>query len=380
LSARKLTESLPSASVDGTLRRTSPEIIVADGKDRLKITAADLQTPVVEEYLESQSWLQQDIGEINDQPWVVRIIYANWFYLAICSALGGLAGWALMEPHISDDLLVEQQIAAYILFPVVTGFIGLFLGAAEGIMCRNLQRALASAGVGLAVGFLGGLILNEPSDFLYALMRILAESFLDPQAENFTGFALLILMMGRGAAWAIAAIPAGIGQGIALREKKVVLNGLIGGVLGGLVGGVLFDPIYKILVSADGEANYSRAVGFATIGLSVGLFVGLVEGWTKTAWLLMKKGPLAGKQFVLFKEATTLGSSPKAEIYLFKDDQIEPKHAVIYNRGGRFEIEDQGTPDGVYVNGIPVGTQILQSGDQIVIGKTVLEFALKDTD
>ena len=94
----------------------------------------------------------------------------------------------------------------------------------------------------------------------------------------------------------------------------------------------------------------------------------------------MKKGPLAGKQFVLFKEATVLGSSPKAEIYLFKDDQIEPKHAVIYNRGGRFEIEDQGTPDGVYVNGIPVGSQILQSGDQIVIGKTVLEFALKDTD
>ena len=58
-----------------------------------------------------------------------------------------------------------------------------------------------------------------------------------------TGIALLMLMMGRAAAWAVAAIPAGIGQGIALREKKVILNGIVGGVLGGLVGGLLFDPI-----------------------------------------------------------------------------------------------------------------------------------------
>ncbi len=190
----------------------------------------------------------------------------------------------------------------------------------------------------------------------------------------------MILMMGRGIAWAIVAIPAGIGQGIALRERKVIINGLVGGVLGGLLGGLLFDPISLILVTDDGQATYSRAVGFAVIGLAVGLFVGLVEGWTKTTWLLMQKGPLAGKQFVMFKDTTVLGSSPKAEIYLFKDDAIEPRHAIIYNRGGRFEIEDQGTEDGTYVNGIPVTTQLLSSGDQIVLGKTVLEFTLKDSD
>ena len=94
----------------------------------------------------------------------------------------------------------------------------------------------------------------------------------------------------------------------------------------------------------------------------------------------MLKGPLAGKQFVLFKESTVLGSSPKAEIYLFKDDAIEPTHAIIYNRGGRFEIGDQGTPDGTYVNGIPVKDRLLQAGDQIVLGKTVLEFAVKDSN
>jgi hypothetical protein len=355
---------------------------VADEKQRLKITTDDLQAPVVEEYLETQSWLQKDLGDIQEQSWVVRVVYANWFYLAICSAIGGIAGWAVIEPFFSDDPLIEDTAAALLLFPVVAGCIGLFLGAAEGIMCRNISRAFVSGGLGLAVGFVGGLIAIIPTGIIFSFMSTLAFSFWkNPQIDEMpTGFALLILMMGRAAAWSVAAIPAGIGQGIALREKKVILNGLLGGVLGGLLGGLLFDPISLVLITDDGEAAYSRAVGFAVIGMSVGLFVGLVEGWTRTAWLLMKKGPLAGKQFVLFKDATILGSSPKAEIYLFKDDAIEPKHAVIYNRGGRFEIEDQNTPDGLYVNGIPVTTQVLKSGDQIVLGKTVLEFTLRDTD
>jgi len=202
-----------------------------------------------------------------------------------------------------------------------------------------------------------------------------------PLGENDmpSGMALLVLIMARGAAWSLAAIPAGLGQGFALREKKVIINGLVGSILGGLVGGLLFDPISLVFVSDTGEAVYSRAIGFMVIGLGVGLFVGLVESWTKSAWLIMQKGPLAGKQFVLFKEKTILGSSPKAEIYLFKDDAIEPTHAIIHNRGGRFEIEDQGTPDGTYVNGIPVKTQLLHAGDQIVLGKTVLEFSVRDS-
>jgi len=239
-----------------------------------------------------------------------------------------------------------------------------------------------SGAVGLGVGFVGGLLALIPTGIVFSVMTGIAINLQKgPLDENDmpTGMALLVLIMGRGAAWSLASIPAGLGQGFALREKKVIINGLVGGILGGLVGGLLFDPISLVFTSADGEAWLSRAVGFAVIGLGVGLFVGLVEGWTKTAWLIMQKGPLAGKQFVLFKDTTILGSSPKAEIYLFKDDAIEPKHAVIYNRGGRFEIEDQGTPDGTYVNGMPVKTQLLNAGDQIVMGKTVLEFSVKDT-
>src|SRR5262249_51384863 len=192
------------------------------------------------------------------------------------------------------------------------------------------------------------------------------------------GIAFLIHMMGRGMAWAVAAIPAGMGQGIALRERKVFLNGLLGGVLGGLLGGLLFDPIGELFSGPNGQADLSRGVGFTVIGVMVGLFVGLVEQWTKTAWLLMRAGPLAGKQFIIYRNPTVLGSSPKADIYLFKDEAIEPQHALIHNFGGRFEIEDCDSPDGTYVNVVLVDKQTLQSGDQLVLGKTILEVAIKE--
>lgn len=350
--------------------------------DFIRINSDDLHSPAVEQHVEAQNYLRRDVGPISDQPWLIRVIYANWFYLAVCSMLGGLVGWGLLEPWFDDNRPEDEfDVAAALMFPVVAAGIGLFLGAAEGIICRNFARAVKCGAVGLGIGFAGGLVALIPTGIVFVVMSAIAFSLWDdPQMGAMpTGLALLVLMMGRAAAWSIAAIPAGMGQGIALRERKVILNGVVGAVLGGLVGGLLFDPICLFLVTADGQATYSRAVGFATIGCFVGLFVGLVEGWTKTAWLLMRKGPLAGKQFILFKDTTILGSSPKADIYLFKDDAIEPRHALIVNRGGRFEIEDCNTPDGTYVNGIPTSRSVLQHGDQIVMGKTVLEFSITES-
>jgi hypothetical protein len=348
----------------------------------IRISSSDLHTADVDSYVEMQNYLRRDAGPVSDQPWLVRIIYANWFYLSMCAMVGALLGWALLEPWIDDNELQEGfDIAGILLFPITAAMVGLFLGAAEGIICRNYGRAVKSGAVGIAVGFVGGLMAIIPACMIFGFMAVFAFSLsANPQAgEMPTGLALLVLMMGRGAAWSVAAIPAGMGQGIALREKKVIINGIVGALLGGLVGGLLFDPISLLLMTADGQAVYSRAVGLAAIGAFVGLFVGLVEGWTKTAWLLMQKGPLAGKQFILFRDTTALGSSPKADIYLFKDDAIEPRHATITNRAGRFEIEDLNTPDGTYVNGIPVTRTVLSDGDQIVLGKTVLEFSMKET-
>ncbi len=349
--------------------------------DRIQLDHGDLNSESVESYLEIRRAMRQSLAEQEPQPLVIRVIYSSWFYLAIASGLGAFVAWLFLEPFY-DDFTEEFVLLDVLLFPAVTGGVGLFLGAAEGLMCRNVSRAAISGLVGLGVGFAGGLILFLPTEILFSVMTGIAVAWnqgVPGEGETLTGLAFLILMMGRAAAWALTSIPAGLGQGIALREKQVLFNGAVGGVLGGLLGGLLFDPISMVFVTADGQAAASRAVGFVAIGLLVGLFVGLVEGWTKTAWLHMRAGPLAGKQFVLHRDTTVLGSAPKADIYLFKDAAIEPRHAMIYNRGGRFEIEDCGKGDGTYVNELPVRRQVLKNGDQIVLGETVLEFVIKES-
>jgi hypothetical protein len=360
---------------------------MSDPKQPLKLDLADLNSPRVEAYIEEQRVLRQAMPEEAPQPLWRRVVFASWFYLAVAGAVGACAGWALLEPFFAEmeagggDDGPAGLLVGLGLFPTVTGAAGLFVGAAEGLMCRNLSRAALSAAVGLGVAFAVTLILVIPVGIVFLIFQSIAVSFgqADINTGRIWGMTLVIIMIGRALAWAIAAAPAGLGQGLALGEKKMILNGLLGAVLGGLLGGLMFDPIEQIF---RGEvATLSRGVGFSFIGLSVGLFVGLVENWTKTAWLLMRAGPLAGKQFVMYRNPTVLGSSPKADIYLFKDPDIEPRHALIHNRGGIYEIEHVAAArpkGGTQVNGESVMRRVLQPGDRITLGRTVLEFAVRD--
>lgn len=348
--------------------------------ERIRVTFDDLNSSNVEQVLSEQAALAKAMPDAAPLSFVQRVLYATWLYLFFAGIAGGLVAWAVLEPFVNDIELGDEQFSLvdFLIFPSVLAGIGLFVGAAEGLVCRNPLRALLSGSIGAAIGLVGGLVISIPAGLLYGIASSIAIESGGTNSDGMpTGVGLVVLMIGRAGAWALLSLAAGLGQGIALREKRMILNGLIGGVLGGLLGGLLFDPIYLLLGSPE-EAAVSRAVGFAVIGALVGLFIGLVEQWTKSAWLFMKAGPLAGKQFVVYRNPTVIGSSPKADIYLFKDAAIEPRHALVHNRGGRFEIEDCDSKDGTYVNGVPVQRKQLRPGDQIVVGKTVLEFSLRD--
>jgi pSer/pThr/pTyr-binding forkhead associated (FHA) protein len=88
----------------------------------------------------------------------------------------------------------------------------------------------------------------------------------------------------------------------------------------------------------------------------------------------VKTGPLAGKSFILYKTPTVVGSAPAADVYLFKDAEIDPSHASIHRVGTTYEVEDLGSRTGTQVNGTKVRRRRLVSGDQVVIGNTILDF------
>jgi pSer/pThr/pTyr-binding forkhead associated (FHA) protein len=74
------------------------------------------------------------------------------------------------------------------------------------------------------------------------------------------------------------------------------------------------------------------------------------------------------------KDSTQIGSSPKADIYLFKDAEIAPSQAIVHRIGSHYEVEDLGSEFPTTVNQQPVQRRRLVSGDQVCVGATILEF------
>lgn len=269
----------------------------------------------------------------------------------------------------------RMVLAGLLLFPAIGAMVGLFVGAADGVMCRLPRRILLAGAVGLLFGFVGGFLSgNVAAGVIYHLANLFAE-------KHGGSLAFSLHTAGRGLAWAIAGTTMGLGQGLALRSKRLILYGFLGGLIGGLLGGLLFDPIYEFVASGDKtNAALSRWIGFGIIGAVVGLMIGIVERLARDAWLRMVEGPLAGKEFLVFKDIMRMGSSPKSEIYLFNDPAIAQNHAVIRATGDIYEIENTCRENPAMLNGRPVTRSRLRHGDRISLGRTSFVFQRQRAD
>ncbi len=110
------------------------------------------------------------------------------------------------------------------------------------------------------------------------------------------------------------------------------------------------------------------------LGLATGVGMGLVESALKDRWLYVVAGPLAGKQFILYKTETNIGSRQESEIYLFKDPSILPRHASISISGARVMLHATGS---VLWAGQPVHDRVLQDGDLLQIGRYAFRYKEK---
>jgi len=104
---------------------------------------------------------------------------------------------------------------------------------------------------------------------------------------------------------------------------------------------------------------------------------GLIENVIKSGWFKVTQGIIAGKQFVLYRNPTYVGSSPLCHIYLFKDAAVGRRHAAIHIIGGTYEIEDLPLGAKTFVNGRPVQRARLRNGDRVTIGATAFQFQEK---
>ncbi|MBE7033258.1 MAG: FHA domain-containing protein [Ruminococcaceae bacterium] len=177
----------------------------------------------------------------------------------------------------------------------------------------------------------------------------------------------------RGLGWAVMGLGIGVAVGLIKPEKKRLLFCALGGLGGGFIGGFLFNYVCDIIPNDV----VARGVAIVIMGLLIGLGVGLLEQFAKQAWLKVIRGEFEGKEYLVFAGTTSIGNNGKNTIVLFKDKLVGPHHCDIKLEGSKYVLIDCGTPMGTIVNGNKTARHILRQGDAIAIGNSVLVFNTK---
>ncbi len=259
----------------------------------------------------------------------------------------------------------KNFIANVLSFGLCGMLIATCLSIAEPIVDHNKQGAIINGCVGAVLGLVGGVVVSLFVDRLY---NILDQTLGKADGTPWPG------ILSRSVTWGVLGLFLTIGPGIVMRNGKKLVIGVIGGLIGGLVGGALFDPV----ASATGDnAHLGRLVALLAIGVVAGASTGLIENAAKSGWLKVTAGLIAGKQFILYRNPTFIGSGPECQIYLFKDSKVGRRHAALHIVAGGFELENLPLGATTFVNGKPVERARLRNGDKIQIGATSFSFQEK---
>ena len=95
-------------------------------------------------------------------------------------------------------------------------------------------------------------------------------------------------------------------------------------------------------------------------------------------YLIVLAGTSMGVMHLLEDEITIVGRAEKATLRII-DDGISREHSRVSRVGNQVILEDLGSTNGTYCNGIRVARQVLAEGDKIMIGtSTILKFTYHD--
>ncbi len=296
-------------------------------------------------------------------------------FKSLAGLIGGTVGWLPVELATHGHSLTEQPSAAafYLNFgslALLSGLIGGLINASRAQMLE-LTPAVKRR---FLEGFIICALLSLPATYYSneAFAAILnAGGWRIGQAGN-----LAYLIFGRLVGWSLMGAMLGAGVGIATFSLPNIPKGALGGVIGGFLGGVAFDAVSAI----TGGGLVARLFGLSAIGLMIGLFIGLVQELTKTAWLKVEAGRLRGREFRLEKPLATIGRAEESEVGLFGDPAIAPRHATIARNGAQFTLRDLTRDPGTFVNGQRIESALLHHGDLIAMGGYQVRFYLRNPE
>ena len=300
-------------------------------------------------------------------------------FKALAGLVGGAIGWLPVELSSHNSRLGQVQtewsvIAYYITASIAAGMIGGMITAVEGSELRVTPQAkqrfirgfLLCAGLSLIATYFANTVFN-------AILTFGGAKF-STEGQMVAG-SIAILVIARIIGWTIDGMLVGLGVGLSTGVGPNIVKGLLGGLAGGAVGGIFFD----LIGAMTGGGMAARFFGESVIGLAIGLFIGLVQELTKSAWVTVDQGRLRGRQYRIEGPRASIGRAEENPVGLFGDPSVQPRHALIERRGADYVIKNQAVQDGTFVNGNRIETVDLHDGDRINIGGYELRFHLRGT-
>jgi hypothetical protein len=409
---------------------------MADQDDKLKISWDDLSTESVEKKLleqqavsSTQEHYEQANVSVPKRSRRFDFLLNTVVYLTLFGALGGLLGWGFGEvlhfrpnqqaeardlirqydeivialkkvqatpeqidrttrpiveagkdnPYFNiyinpklSDLMKEQKtveqleldegkdfVASLLFYGVCGVTIAVMLAIADSVIERNINGAIIYGSIAAVVGVAGGLAV--------ALVINRIQQDLAPMREMQSTSQMIVTQV---ISWGLLGLFLASTPGIVLRNGKRLLIGMVGGVIGGSIGGLAYVPMQELV----GNEHISRLIAVVLIGGLAGLACGLIENVVKTGWMKVESGLIAGKQFVLYRNPTFIGSHPMSHIYLFNDPSVGRRHACVHIVPGGYELEDLPLGTRTYINDKPINRARLKSGDRVRVGQSEFLF------
>lgn len=299
--------------------------------------------------------------------------------------IGGIAGllaWLICEPSAPRTIQAYSSSNWENTFVMILGaIIGAAVGGLDGFTRGGKRHTMMGIVLGLifgAVGITFGHGIGSAAVLAIFHRPIFSENYdmLGQIPARFLVFAILGACLG-------AAI------GASSLTMKRIAQGAIGGAIGGGIAGISFDVIGSVfgqlILQTRGQSSGEvggpgRAALAILLGAAIGLFIGLVERYSRSAWLRLSLGRNEGKEWSIDTAQTFIGRSEGAQVPLFGDPQVAPIHCSIVKQGPNYILTDGGSPIGTMVNGqiIHGGSVGLLQGSVIQVGSFTLQFLLKN--
>jgi hypothetical protein len=275
------------------------------------------------------------------------------YYYAILGAMGALIGWRAGDTF-GFIRGANVYVSDFVLGGIIGLFIGLLIGASEGLLAQSGYRALRAGVLAGGIGLIAGAIGLPIGEFIFQL----------------TGGEFI----GRVLGWALFGLLIGVSE--SYTGGTQMWKGAVGGAVGGSIGGA----ILVALQSGLGTTEFGKMLGLIVLGASVGAFIALIVVILSRAWIEVRSGKLKGNEFILDKfmpehgPAAIIGSNDfKADIAL-PDPDMAPQHARLKGAGSHFMIEDMSIGKGTFVNGRKVEMARLTNNAVIKLGNTELVY------